>query len=398
MEINQTNNLDKMKYEPINLRLSRISDMSDNEFINSMIDTCRLTEKNCLTTKEDIRELLPKKYLDFNKVINKMGGKLLYIKSGSTGHTFKGVHLDDNDKINYAVKVVAYPKKENYGDMYSTDRPENAELLMIQLLSQFVKSKQTPHVVLPITTFNTSIKTFVKLASEDIVDNKKYDQFVKRYNKGEYYDKVSILISEWANHGDLLDFLRSNHTKFGLKEWRVILFQIISVLAIIQAKYPSFRHNDMKANNILIHKIAKNKVAKYNKYQYKINGQKYIVPNIGYQIKLWDFDFATIPGLIDNSKVLAEWTNKINIKPEKNRYYDIHYFLNTLTRKGFFPGFWEGDNVPKKIKEFVMRIVPDKYQKGEDVSERGRILVDDEFITPDEILKSDPLFKIMRLD
>jgi hypothetical protein len=30
---------------------------------------------------------------------------------------------------------------------------------------------------------------------------------------------------------------------------------MLSVLAIIHAKYPGFRHNDMKANNILIHNI-----------------------------------------------------------------------------------------------------------------------------------------------
>jgi len=281
--------------------------------------------------------------------------------------------------------------------MYTINRPENAELLMIQLLSQFVKTKQTPHVVLPITTFNTTIKTFINLAKDDIVDNKKYNQFIKKYRKGEYYSHVSILISEWANNGDLLDYLRKNYKSLGLKEWRVLLFQIISVLAIIQAKYPSFRHNDMKANNILIHKIGKNKISKYNKYQYKINGQKYIVPNIGYQIKLWDFDFATIPGLIDNSKVEAEWTTKININPVKNRYYDIHYFMNTLTRKGFFSEFWKDECVPKKIREFFLRIVPEKYRKGDNISERGRILVNDEYITPDEILKSDSLFKIMRV-
>lgn len=389
---------DKKKYEPIPLRLSRINEMSDNNYVSSMIDTCKINEEECLTTKEDIRELIPKKYLDFNKVITKLGGKLLYIKSGSTGHTFKGVHLEKNNRPNYAVKVVAYPKKEHYGGMYSINRPENAELLMIQLLSQFVKSKQTPHVVLPITTFNTSIKTFTNLAKDDIVDNKKYDQFIKRYKKGEYYDKVSILISEWANNGDLLDYLRKNYKSLGLKEWRVLIFQILSVLAIIQAKYPSFRHNDMKANNVLIHKIGKNKISKFNKYQYKINGQKYIVPNIGYQIKLWDFDFATIPGLIDNSKVEAEWTTKINIDPVKNRYYDVHYFFNTLTRKGFFPEFWEGDNVHKKIKDFVKRIIPSQFRKGDNVSERGRILVSEEYITPDEILKSDPLFKIMRIN
>ena len=46
-----------------------------------------------------------------------------------------------------------------------------------------------------------------------------------------------------------------NFTKLTVKEWRVMFFQILSVLAIIQTKYPTFRHNDLKANNILIQKI-----------------------------------------------------------------------------------------------------------------------------------------------
>ena len=44
---------------------------------------------------------MPKKYLDFSKAIKDLGGKLLYIKSGSTGHTFKGVYpLPNSQKIN----------------------------------------------------------------------------------------------------------------------------------------------------------------------------------------------------------------------------------------------------------------------------------------------------------
>jgi hypothetical protein len=384
------------KFDPIPYRLQTIKSMIDNDIIDSMISSD--DENNSSIKKEDIRELLPKKYIDFNKVIDKLGGRLLYIKSGSTGHTFKGVHLEKTDRPNYAVKVVAYPKKENYGDMYSVSRPENAELMVLKVLSRFVKKNQSPHIVLPITTFYTSIKTFTCLDKDDIVNNKKYEQFIKRYKKGDYYPNVSILISEWANSGDLLDFLKKNYDKFGLREWRVIIFQILSVLAIIQNKYPSFRHNDMKANNILLHKISKTPTEKSNKYRYKINGQKYVVPNIGYQIKLWDFDFACIPGYIENTKVSAEWTDKINIKPIKNRYYDIHYFFNTLTRKGFFPEFWEGENVHPKIREFVLRIIPENFRTGEKVSDRGRLLVDDEYLTPDEILKNDPLFKIMRID
>ena len=387
------------RFNGIPFRLENIALMvKDKPNIDAMINyentSPNSSNYNILT--EDIRESLPKKYIDFNKAVKDLGGKLLYIKSGSTGHTFKGVHPPPNveNKQNYALKVVAYPRKENYGDMFNIKRPENAELIMLKVLSYFVQKKQTPHIILPITTFNTSIKPFINLPKDNIVSNKKFDQFVKRYKKGEYYDNVSILISEWANSGDLLDYIKLNYKTFTVKIWRTIFFQLLSVLAIIQNKYPGFRHNDMKANNILVHKIP---ISSTNsKFKYKINGQIYIILNIGIQLKLWDFDFACIPGIVDNSKVDAEWTNRINIKPEQNRYYDVHYFFNTFTKKGFFPEFWTDDAVPVKIREFVKRIIPDKYMNGKDVSDRGRILTNDEYMTPDFILKNDPLFKIMR--
>jgi len=393
----KTENLEYKNFNLIPERINTIQNMIGKNSIESIIDFKNSTESfEYPSNTEDIRELLPKKYIEFGKAINELGGKLLYIKSGSTGHTFKGVHPPPNEenKQPYAVKIVAYPKKENYGDMYNIKRPENTELLMIRLLSYFVINKQTPHVVLPITTFNTSIKPFLSLTKSNIVNNKKFEQFVEKYDKGEYYQNVSILVSEWANGGDLLDYIRKNYKSMKVKHWRTIFYQILSVLAIIQTKYPSFRHNDMKANNILIHNIDVDENNK--KYLYKINNQTYIVPNIGFQIKLWDFDFACIPGIVDNSKVDAEWTDKINVKPEQNRYYDIHYFLNTLTRKGFFPEFWTADEIPEKVRDFVQRVIPDKYQNGKLISERGRILVNDEYLTPDEILKNDKFFKIMR--
>jgi len=377
-------------------RINNIEAMLKQTNIDSIIDFKDININiNYDKSVYDIRELMPKKYLDFTQAINQIGGKLLYFKSGSTGHTFKGVHPpEETKKSSYGVKIVAYPKKENYGDMYNIKRPENAELLMIKLLSFFVINKQTPHIVLPITTFNTSIKPFLSLSKNDIINNKRYDQFLKRYEKGEYYSNVSVLISEWANAGDFLDYLKKNYKTFKIKQWVCICFQFLSVLAIIQSKYPGFRHNDLKANNMLVHEIC---IEPNNeRYKYIINGQTYIVPNIGFQLKLWDFDFATIPGIIDNSKVEAEWTDKINIKPVKNRYYDTHYFINTLTKKGFFPEFWTAPEIPTKIKDFFNRIVPEKFREGDLVSERGRILVNDEFLTPDEILKNDPLFASMR--
>jgi len=390
----------KKKFNLIPERINSIKEMVGGNNIDSIIDFKNSTESfEYPTNTDDIRELLPKKYIDFGKAINELGGRLLYIKSGSTGHTFKGVFPppENETKKSYAVKIVAYPKKENYGDMYNIKRPENTELLMIKLLSYFVINKQTPHIVLPITTFNTSIKPFLNLTKSNIVNNKKFDQFIEKYENGEYYQNVSILVSEWANGGDLLDYVRTNYKKMTVTDWKVILFQILSVLAIIQNKYPGFRHNDMKANNILIHTMDDDDDDDNDKnYLYKINNQTYIVNNIKVQIKLWDFDFACIPNIVDNSKVSADWTSKINVNPEQNRYYDIHYFLNTFTRKGFFPEFLSEPEIPNKVKEFVKRVVPTKYESGKYVSERGRVLVKDEYLTPDEILKNDPFFKSIR--
>lgn len=384
------------KFDYIPSRMSLIHKILDGNNLNPLLELeSAETDAFINTTKDnDIRKVLKKRNLDFGQVINQIGSKLVYIKSGTTGHTFRGFDPSNPNNPNYAVKIVAYPKRENYGDLNDIRRPENAELMMLKVLSYFVINNQSPHLILPIGTFNTSIKPFLSLQKNKIVDNKKYSQFIKRYKKGDLHNEVSVLISEWANGGDLLEYIRKNYKTMSLKTWRVLLFQIISVLAVIQAKYPGFRHNDLKANNLLIHYIESRN--KNNKFKYKINGKTYIIPNIGLQIKLWDFDFACIEGIVDNTKVSADWTNRINVKPKKNRYYDIHYLFNTLTRKGFFPEFYNVPEISKSVKDFFKRIVPDKYRKGENVAERGRLLVDDEYITPDNILRNDPFFDRIR--
>jgi len=384
----------KKNYNLIPDRINRIEKIVTGKNIDSIIDFSKhdvLISNN--SDEHDIRDMLPKKYIEFGKAIEDLGGKLLYIKSGSTGHTFKGVHLPPNDnKQSYGVKIVAYPKKENYGDMYNIKRPENVELLMIRLLSSFVINKETPHIVLPITTFNTSIKPFLKLTDDNIVNSKKFDIFIEKYKKGEYYNNVSVLVSEWANSGDLLDYIRKNYKTFKVKEWRTIFFQFLSVLAVIQAKYPAFRHNDLKANNLLVHTIDSHD----KKHLYEINNQAYVLPNMGIHIKMWDFDFASIENLIENAKVNAEWTTKINITSKQNRYYDVHYFFNTLYKKGFFPEFLTDEHIPSSVKEFVNRVIPDEYRSGPNVSDRGRILINTEYAIPDTILKTDPFFKSLR--
>lgn len=389
-DITDTENF--IKKESNNKSLNIMDNIDENE------DNSNNNDEDEDNGSYDTRYSLDKKILNFNETITQIGGKLLYIKSGSTGHTFKGIIDQNNDDLSYAVKVVAYPKKENYGDIYDVRRPENAELMMIKLLSYFVVKKQTPHIILPLATFYTSIKPFVNLIKDDIVDeeNKKYYEFIEKYKNNEYHDEVSILISEWATRGDFLDYVRKHYKNFKLIHWKVFFFQIISTLAVIQSKYPSFRHNDLKANNILVSKMTKKGGTMS---VYKISNNEYTVPNIGYQIKFWDFDFACIPGIIDNSKVSSEWTKQINVIPERNRYYDMHYFFNTFIKKGFFSQFMEDPIVPQEAKDFVNRIVPKKFQnESKYVHKRGRILIKDEYLIPNNVIKTDPFFEDFRKD
>lgn len=87
-------------------------------------------------------------------------------------------------------------------------------------------------------------------------------------------------------------------------------------MACIQNKYPTFRHNDLKPNNILIYPYCTkdNSNNQYiDKYSIKSGSKLYIVPQHKYTAKIWDFDFACIKGQYTNSKVQASWTDKFNI-------------------------------------------------------------------------------------
>ncbi len=400
------NSKDNRQKDTIPCRIEFIRELLKGKSLEALVDfdntdteffTSNVKDENESGQSYDTAVVLKKRQLNFADTIAQIGGRLQYIKSGTTGHTFKGEAKDEFGVLEYAVKVVAYPKKERYGDINDTRRPENAELMMIKLLSYFIAKKQTPHIVLPIGTFNTDISTFVDLISTNVVskDNEKYAEFVDRHKKGEYHKTVSILISEWANHGDLLDFIRKYHNKFNANHWKSIFFQVLSVLAVIQSKYPSFRHNDLKANNVLVQKITSQRPY----FSYKVAKCDYKVKNIGYQIKIWDFDFACIPGIVDNKKVESEWTKAINVTPVQNRYYDVHYFFNTLIKRGFCPEIMTSEHVPQEVKDFINRVVPKKYQKtGTDiVGKKGRILINDEFLTADDILKYDPYFEEYRV-
>lgn len=372
--------------KPTESRINFVKSILDGNKLKPMINFDNFNTETAISTR------LNKKIMDARELFMSMNVRLKYLKSGTTGHTFKAISKTDKNIV-FAVKVCAYPK-DDYGGMNNISRPENAELRMLKLLSYFVIKKSTPHFVLPIGTFNTSITNFIKVSNKINLDddkNEMYRKFVERYRDNEFEDLVSVLISEWCNGGDLLDYIRKNYTTMRKREWTVIFFQILFTLAIIQQEYPSFRHNDMKANNILV-QLDNIETDSNKAYRYNLGNVYFIVPNINLQIKIWDFDFACIDGIIENNKVNSDWTKKINITKKENKYYDMHYFFNTLISKRFFPQFYEG-GAPQEIIDFVHRVIPEEYRNGSpNVNKKSRIQVDVEYTTPYKVIMKDPLF------
>lgn len=350
------------------------------------------------------KSISPYKF-EISRVCNMLTGinaKLRYISSGSTGHFFKGVILNDihkpvNDKDNikcyFGLKLTPYLKCSKYHTIYDINRPENTELNMLKCLSYFVMSGQTRHLILPVQSFFCPIHEFVKMMEfNKIIDSKqKYQKFIIDYKADKYENIVSVLISELASEGDFLNYIRINKDKIKPIHWKIFFFQLLSVLAVIQSRFPNFRHNDLKANNILLHKTKK-----ICRNSYIINKKQYVTPPFNLLLKMWDFDFACIPGYVDNIKVHESWTKEINITTKQNRYYDIHFFFTTLQM--FFPPITNSNYSGLETVNFINDVVPEYYKSNKTTAtEKGRLLVNVEYTTPIKLLETHPYFEEFRV-
>ncbi len=245
---------------------------------------------------------------------------------------------------------------------------------------------------MPVGAFYTNIPTFTNLVDEGVVDSDcvQYAKFIGRHKNNEYHKKVAVLMTELPKKGNFLDFIRTHYKQFTSMHWKVFFFQLLSTLAVIHSKYPSFRHNNLKINEVFVDKVISDK----NVSKYSIRKVNFKVPKIGYSLIISNFDFSNIPGILENEIVGEKWTRDIGIFPEQNQYYDMHYFFSTLTNKYFFADFLTNEYVPLDAKEFVSRMVPQKYRTGESsISSKGRLLTTDEYTTPFDVLLYDEYFK-----
>lgn len=245
-------------------------------------------------------------------------------------------------------------------------RSEHVEPRMLPLLwNDFVvQHRATPHLVAP-------------LGQPRMVD------WVTKEHKQEDDQAHTSLVHfmEYANNLDLRNYLEPLYrTEFNL-HIRVILFQICYTLATIHLRYPNFKHNDLKDDNICMHTTERG-----GYYKYSFQGTDYYVPRIGSIPVIGDFDFACIPGqLLDNYKTLEqEWlTPTYAISTKKDRGSDLYSLVSYL--RHHFPSKFE-NRVQRELEKWfgsmrgtanILRAMPgDMYPLVDDFLCRSNLFDD----------------------
>lgn len=102
--------------------------------------------------------------------------------------------------------------------------------------------------------------------------------------------------------------------------WKIIMFQVTFLLAVIQEKYPNFRHNDLRPDNILIKRQNK------KQHVYEMDDLQWTIHS-NIQVMLHDFDYSVLHGKQDEN-IQVRHHDFLGRSYEHNPVYDLHNFLN----------------------------------------------------------------------
>lgn len=350
----------KRRYLNIQERIDLIKDIQDGKYL--------VKRSNGKIQKKINKKLFcePCEIIDVLESIAdiKMVGKGAYGKALKIC-TPKGTECSGKEVLSYSIKEIQFQNAGTYNNLVENpDRYENTEIRMLQFLSAFVLSRATPHINMP-------IMSFICQPSPHLSDRQRFDLTTKR-----------ITVSELADYGNLYTYLstRLYAWKNYVLGWKVLFFQILSVLAVIHRYYPNFLHNDFKIDNILVRSTYTSLDEDKSHFKYTVNDIDYYIPDIGFQVLLWDFDFSCIAGTIDNDKLIAMIDeDEANLVVHRNQYYDIHMCFGLMHR------FW-GDSMPSEINDWL-----EEYLLNEEIASASRderILEAKEYTTPSKLLRT----------
>ena len=271
------------RWNMVKNRLSNISNMKNNRklFLNTIENrntTIYRKIKRSVLSKLKIN--LKKKYLidfDFDEI------KIISKPTNSASNSI--VYLLRKDTKQYILKITGM--KKFMGD-YS---PADTEKRIYSIMNLLVDRNITPHVFtltyssnkeIPIKNINRELTTEIN----SIFDNSKIKYIYPMITETANSTKMITTFNEF-----ILKKLITLDRSLIINIFFIILFQIMYTLEVFNIV--GLKHNDLHLKNIFVQINSKNIINSnqdeyYNKYI--IHDKEYLIPNIGIDIRIFDFD------------------------------------------------------------------------------------------------------------
>ena len=298
------NNIDINKYDDISYLSGLLFDVLYNKKMERKVSIghVNISDINIDNIKKNYHGEQLKKLI--NNVFNR---DITFIEKSGLKLIFKVNDIDNNVDL-----VLNIYNSEETG-LYNII---NMNKIMTYLFSDLVINKMTKHILMNIFNFDVNSGDLLRYIEKFTDDESILKIFHKKSNK------VSIEIREhYFKMDTLFNILNDKNMVIDENIMKVIIFQVLHTLAVIQSKYPKFRHNNLDIKNIYCYLKEKNS----NTYEYELDGYKYIIPNIGLELKITNFDESIIAGELDNESLIDTLKNVDN-------KYDVNKFLHSLLK------------------------------------------------------------------
>lgn len=230
----------------------------------------------------------------------------------------------------------------------SSDRVENKvdnheiEIRYLKLFSELMDRRITPHITLPFGRTLLEGSQVHQLFPELKVSDK---------------DQYQLMVTE-ATDTVLSHILRSSPiSAYMLK---ALIFQCIYTLAVLQQYFPTFRHNDLHASNILVQSLD-TRPTETVEYKWGVSSYTIDLAACPYRCMLWDMYFSSIDeDSVQNVQPSRPslYTDKVKFSRTKaNKYYDLHKLLDSII-------YLLGRSINKELLEadFFTDAVPERLR------------------------------------
>jgi len=200
-----------------------------------------------------------------------------------------------------------------------------AEIRFLRLFSFMARVGASPHSIMPVGHTIFTARDIQPWVNENVPE-------------GQYM----VLLAEQADSSLYQELTRGGISPYNLK---VLIFQVVFTLMIIQESFPSFRHNDLHLSNVLVQIIDIVQMKTSANVQetthfvdvYKLSSSQTVCIDLDRSPRralLWDMHFSSISQRDADRHgtthaVPAKWNET---RHGTSPYYDLHKFFDCLDR------------------------------------------------------------------